>query len=228
MSNRRDIQFTYNPHNKATILDCSFNVAPADTAGLGVTALQQSGRVATAFMHTTATAGSAPNGQKNPNPAAGLIVVTLQDNYNSFLGSDAAFSAPLSGSSISISTASSLTVGAAYVITAVGTSTQAQWIAVGLSPSIPAAVGVSFIASATAGAGTGTVQAPTAAGSGIDHIEVIGVPGNMNNSATGSILGQGVGMQMILACYKNGVLTAPTAGTNIQLCFYLNNSAQGV
>lgn len=72
--------------------------------------------------------------------------------------------APQSGASISISTANSLTVGVPYVITAVGSTTQLQWQAIGLNASLTAAPGVAFIASApigakTQGVGTGTVQA---------------------------------------------------------------------
>lgn len=228
MSNRRDIQFLYNPHNRATLIDCDFTVASADSAGFGISNLNKSGRVSTVFMHTSVTPGVASTGQTNPNPANGLIYVTLQDNYATYLSHDNSFRAPLSGTPITIVTAASLTIGNVYTITALGTTTQANWQAVGLPVSIQAAVGVSFIASATAGVGTGTVQAPNAAGSGVDHIEVIGNPTLMNNYNGASLMHAGIGMQLILACYKNGVLTAPNNGTLIDLSIYLNNSAQGV
>lgn len=228
MSNRRDIQFMYNPHNKATVLDCNFVVDSTNGNGFGIRSLKKSGRIATVFMHTTVTPGTADNGQVNPNPESGIIVVTLQDNYNSYLGGYSGFNGPLSGSNISISTGSSLTIGAPYVIVSLGTTTTAQWQAVGLATSIAPTVGASFIASATSGSGTGVVQAPLSTGSGIDHIETVGDPNQMNNSNTGIILGSGVGMQLILACYKNTALTAPSNNTVIGLNFYLNNSQTGV
>ena len=229
MANRRDIQFTKNPHNEASILDCSFIVDSTNGNGFGVRSLKKSGRIATVFMHTTVTPGTAANGQVNPNPESGIIVVTLQDNYNTYLGGYAGFSGPLSGSNISISGSSVMTIGHPYVITSVGTSTQANWQAVGLPSSIAAAVGVSFIASVTGGGiGTGTVQAPASAGAGIDHIETVGDPNLMNNSLGATIIGGGIGMQFVLACYKNTALTAPSDNTVIGLNFYLNNSAFGV
>lgn len=228
MSNRRDIQFTYNPHNKATVLDCSFIVDSTNGNGFGLRSLKKSGRIASVFMNTSSTPGTADNGQVNPNPIAGLIQVTLQDNYNAYLGGYSGFVSPLSGSSINISTGSSLTAGHLYVIVSLGTTTQAQWQAIGLSPSIQAAVGVSFIATATSGTGTGVVQTFATAGSNIDHIEVVGNANLMNNTLGATIVSGGIGMILQLACFKASALTAPAAGTVIGLNFYLNNSAQGV
>jgi hypothetical protein len=223
MSNRRDIQFTYTPHNKATIIDCAFTVASSDSGGAGVTSLDQGGRISSVFMHTSSTPASG-----NPNPQSGIIVVNMQDNYNKFLGVKASLLSPESGSSISISGSSVMTVGHVYTITALGTSSQANWVAVGVPSNITAAVGVSFIASVTGGGtGTGTVQAPASAGSGIDHVEVIGLPDDMQSNGA-IVAGAGNGMQLILACFSGGALTAPANGTRIRLEFYLNNSAQGV
>jgi hypothetical protein len=236
ISNRRDIQFTFNPHNKATVLDCSFIVDSTNGNGFGIRSLKKSGRISSVFMHTTVTPGTAANGLVNPNPESGIIVVNLQDNYNTYLGGYSGFASPLSGSNISISGSSVLTVGAPYVIVSLGTSTQANWVAAGLSPAIKAAVGVSFIAKITGGGtGTGIVQAPAATGAGIDHMEVIG-DANLMNNLTGytvagnptSGVGSGIGMELILACFKNTALTAPTDNTVIGMNFYMNNSAQGV
>jgi hypothetical protein len=222
MSNRRDIQFHYSPHNKATVLDCSFIVDHTNGSGFGIRSLKKSGRVATVFMNTSATPGTSTNGQINPNPAAGYILVTLQDNYNTYLGGYSGFVSPPSGSPIS----SGLTVGQAYTIASVGASTQAQWVAAGLAPQIAAAPNASFIAKATSIAGGGTALATQF--SGIDHIEVVGDANQMNNTLQGAVQGFSVGQSFILACYKNGVLTAPTDNTVIGLNFYMNNSAQGV
>lgn len=226
MSNRRDIQFTYNPHNKLTLLDCNFIVDSTNGNGFGVRTLDKGGRIATVFMHTSATPGKASNGQLNPNPVSGLIVVTLQDNYNDYRFGGAGFVTPLTGSPISISGSSVLTAGQAYVIVSLGTTTQAQWVAAGMSPTVQAAVGVTIIAAGTGGfSGTGAVEAYAA--SGIDHVEVIG-DSNLMNSVASQVLGGGTGMQFVLACYLNSTLTAPANNTVISLTFGLNNSAQGV
>jgi hypothetical protein len=222
MANRRDNQFLWNPHNRATLLDCSFVVNSTDTAGLGITGLNASGRIASVYMHTSATAAAG-----NPNPQSGIIVVNLDDNYNRFLSHSASISAPLSGSSISISGSSVLSVGNIYVITALGTSTQANWEAVGLPASVTAAVGVSFIASVTGGGtGTGTVQAPAAAASGVNHIEVIGDP-NLMNSNGAYVAGASQGMQILLGCYKAGSSLAMNsytpAGTNSAPALTMNS-----
>lgn len=221
MSNRRDIQFTFNPHNKATVLDCNFVVDSSNGNGFGIRSLKDGGRIATVFMHTSATPGKAKNGQVNPNPASGIIVVNLQDNYNRYLGGYSGFASPVSGSPIS----SGLSIGAAYIIVSLGSSTLAQFQTAGLPGNQTPAVGVSFIAAATSIAGGALVEATLPAG--IDHIEVIG-DANLMNSNQANLVGASEGMQLILACYKNGVLTAPANGTVIGLNFYLNNSAQGV
>ncbi len=193
MSNRRDIQFVYTPHNKATILDCSWTVA--DTNGAGVTGLQKSGRIASVFMHTATTPSTG-----NPNPAAGYVIVNLQDNYNSYFGSYAQIRSPLSGSGILIASSSVLTVGQVYQITVMGTSTQANWVAIGLPSYITAAVGVSFVASVTGGGtGTGQVQLPATAGSAISRLELVGSP-NLMNSNGAYVASGGTGMQLIYRC----------------------------
>lgn len=58
MSNRRNYQFTYTPHNKATLLDCSFIVDSTNANGLGIRSLQNSGRIASAFMNTSPVASA--------------------------------------------------------------------------------------------------------------------------------------------------------------------------
>ena len=294
MSNRRNIQFHYSPHNKATVLDCSFVVDQTNGNGLGIRSLKASGRIASVYMNTSpaattsssvfasgvstitlsrninslvvgmvvtdsTTSGNITGGTTitaintitsqitlsaptagasasspgdtlsfamtaalagNPNPQSGIIVVNLQDNYNTYLGGYAGFSTVLTGSALT-----SFTVGHVYVITSLGTSTQANWVAAGLSPSVQAAVGVSFVAAATSVTGSGTAKAFTT--SGIDHIELVGDP-NLMNSIGAQIAGSGTGMQIISACYSAGTLTAPANGTVIGMNFYLNDSAQGV
>lgn len=161
----------------------------------------------------------APN---SPNPAAGLIYVNFQDNWNYYYGGYSGFVSPVSGTPISISTGSSLTVGHAYVIVSLGTSTTANWVAVGVPVGVTPQVGTAFIASATSGTGTGIVEATVY--SGIDHIEVIGDPNTTITSQQATVLGGGGGAYMILQCFNAGSLTAPTNGTTIGMSFAMSNS----
>lgn len=282
MANRRNIQFTYNPHNKATVLDCSFVVDKANGNGYGARSLKKSGRVSKAFLNSSAAftgtshtstlidgiaSGTAalkigmpvqgsgiPAGAKiasivssgsitlsaattssttgsityqaigSPNPAAGYILVQLQDNYNAYLGGYAGFVSPVSGTPINVTTG--VTAGVAYVIASLGTTSVAQWHVLGVPANITPAVGVAFIAPLTTTAtGSGVIESTVYAG--IDHIEVIG-DANLGNSNGAYALGGGEGMQIVMACYHNGALTAPADGAVIGLNFYLNDSNQGV
>jgi hypothetical protein len=200
-------------------LDCNFVVDQSNGNGFGIRSLKNSGRIKSVYMNTSSTPSA-----NNPNPSPGVIVVTLQDNYNTYLGGTAGFVSPLSGSTL---TTSGITVGASYVIVSLGASTAAQWITAGVPANITPAVGVSFIAAATGVVGGGAVQAVATAGAGIDHIEVIG-DANLMNSNGNFVASRANGMQIILLCFKNGVLTQPAQNTVIGLQFYMNNSAQGV
>jgi hypothetical protein len=287
MSNRRDIQFTYNPHNKATVLDCSFLVEPSDQSSTGIRSLKGSGRIQSVYMNVN-TAAATPTstfssgvstitvssstglligqvisdtttpaaiaagttivsisgtsiGLSQPtatasgagdtlsaalvpaygvNIEAGVIVVNLQDNYNRYLSGYAGFVSPSTGGLLT-----AMTAGYPYIIASVGSSSLAQWAAVGVPANIVPAVGVSFIGNGTSLAGGDHVIA--VGNSGIDHIEVIG-DANLMNSNGAYVAGAGNGMQIILQCFKNTALTAPTTGTVIAMNFYMNNSAQGV
>lgn len=187
MSNRRNNQFMYNPHNKATVLDCNFSVDSSNASGIA--SLNASGRIKSVFMHTSTTPAAG-----NPNPANGLIIVNLQDNYNSYYGGYSASSVAVTGSAIN----SGLSVGNVYQIVSLGTTTAAQWVTGGLAVGVTAAVGVSFIAAATSFSGTGTVKAVKYAG--FSHVELVGNPNLMNNNGA-QIAGSGQGMQLIFACY---------------------------
>lgn len=282
MSNRRNIQFTYNPHNKATVLDCSFVVDSTNGNGFGARSLKKSGRVDRVYMNTSAAftgtshtstlidgiaSGTAslkvgmpvqgsgiPAGTTiasivssgsitlsvatsssttgsityqaigSPNPAAGYILVRLQDNYNAYLGGYSGFVSPVSGTPINVTTG--VTAGVAYVIASLGSTSVAQWHVLGVPADIIPAVGVSFIAPLTTTAtGSGIIESTVY--SGIDHIEVVG-NANLCNSNGAYLLGGSSGMQIILACYRAGALTAPANGAVIGLNFYMNDSAQGV
>lgn len=153
--------------------------------GLGIRSLKSNGWIRNVFMHTSATPGS-NNGALNPNPAVGYALVQFKQNFNIYMGGSVGFVSQLSGSSINVT--SGLTAGAAYVITSVGTTTVAQWQTLGLPAGLVPTVGQSFIAiTSSAGTGTGAVQAPATAGSGIVVSDVIGDPNQeINNSSIAS------------------------------------------
>lgn len=177
MANRRFYQFFNTLHQKPVLLDCNFTVTP--TNGAGVTNLVGPG-IQNVWMHTSTTPTTG-----NPNPAAGYAVIKLQDTYNKFYLAGYSFQSPLSGAEISISGSSVLTVGVPYVITTVGTSTAANWQAVGLPAGITPAVGVCFIATATGSAtGTGKVKINATAGAGVSTMDILGDPNTTILSST--------------------------------------------
>ena len=162
-------------------IELAFTVTP--TNGLGVTSVKSNGYVRNVFMNTSTTPAS-NNGYLNPNPAAGYCLIQLYNNYNKFLGLDVVFRSPLSGVSLT-----STTAGLVYVIVTLGTTTAAQWLAAGVPAGVTPAVGVSFVAIATGAiGGTGTVNVPAAAGSVVAAYEIAGNPDlsvSSNSSANG-------------------------------------------
>lgn len=227
MSNRR-YYHGMNPHYKRVDLDCRFKVAAADTGGLGITGLKGPG-IANVYMHTSQTPAAG-----NPNPQSGVIIVQLQDNFNAYFTGASQISAPNSGSNVNVDASdAALTVGHVYTITVLGTSTAADWLALGVPNGITPAVGVPFVALATgAGTGTGKVQAPAAAGAGALYpIQLIGDVQTAISSLAPSVIGSAGGSQIILGCYgatsssvTTGILAAPPDGTIISLQFQLSNS----
>lgn len=198
-------------------------------AGTLITSIT-SGTAITVSPATTATASavtinySAVGSPTTTGPAAGLIYVNFQDNYNRYYFGSSGFVSPVSGTPISISTGSSLTVGNVYTIVSVGTTTTAQWVAVGLAIGTTPAIGVSFVANATSGSGTGIVEASATAGSGITNIEVVGDPNTTITSSAATIIGQTSGSYMVLQCFASGTRTAPAAGSVCGLSFFFSNS----
>lgn len=225
MANRRFTQFYNTLHNRPAQIDCKFTVASTDSGGLGITGLKGPG-ISNVFMHTSST----PAGG-NPNPATGIILVELEDNYNQYYFGGAQMRSPQSGSNISISTGSSLTAHAPYVITALGNTTTAQWNTVGVPVGTAPAVGISFLAAATSGSGTGVVQAPKATGSGTLAVEIIGSASLTCTSQAGGILGSGCGAYLMFQCLSATnsstttlVATNPADGTVIHMSFVFSNS----
>jgi hypothetical protein len=213
----------YAPHVTPVLVDCNFQVNAADAAGLGIVAGSLKGQgVANVFMHTTATPGKGPNGQLNPNPPAGYIYVQLADNFYSMFHTDFITRGPLSGSNLAVN-ATALTVGSVYTITTVGTSTNADWLALGVPAGVIPAIGVSFIAKLT-GSGSGSGQVQVEGTSGIDGLEFSGDP-----STTLSAIPVGgspnVGGWILLKSELSGTVTAAAAGSRIYLKFYMSQSS---
>lgn len=176
-------------------LTCKFTVTPSN--GAGITALTGAG-IRNVFMHTSTTPSAG-----NPNPANGIIMVQLQDNYSKLLQASGMTQAPLTGSDLTSTTANTL-----YQITALGTATTAQWVAKGLPVGVTPAVGAAFIATASGSiGGSATVKAVTT--SGISAIELVGVSNAQNavNPAAPSTQG----MYLYFQCLApSGTVSAPT------------------
>lgn len=207
----------YIPHVKPVLIDCNFVVDSTNGNGLGIRSLKGP-MVQAVYMHTSATPAAG-----SPNPASGTIVVRLQDNFNRSLSGFNAIVSPVSGTPLLVASAG-LTVGVAYIIVLLGTTTTAAWHALGVPAGVTPAVGVSFIAAATSALGTGAVEITAAAGSGICSIETVGDP-NLS-IAPNPTVNQGFGAQLILQCRDYaGALAAPANGSVISLSMYLNDSS---
>lgn len=193
-------------------IDCNFVVDPANGNGLGQRSLKGSPLVSNVFMHTSAS----PLGG-NPNPASGFAMVQMSEAFLGYITGFAGFASPVSGTPINVTTG--LVVGTAYVIVSVGTTTAAQWNALGLPANQLPAVGSAFIAtSATVGVGTGVVEVPSV--SGVDHVEIVGDP----NQTLNPLSGGGYFLVQFLAA---GTPTAPAVGTVIGFSTSLDAPSAG-
>ena len=203
----------YSMHVKPVLLDCNFIVDSTNGNGLGIRSLKGP-MIADVYMHTSSTPAVG-----NPNPAPGVIVVQINGNFNRYFGG---FSGQVSALGASSAT---ITANTAYVITSLGTTTPAQWVAAGLPIGFTPAVGAAFIAASSQTIpGAPTVAPSASSGSGIDHIEVLG---DVNQTIAPNHLISGAipGSQLILQCFSGGVLTAPANGSAISLSFYLSESS---
>jgi hypothetical protein len=201
-------------------VNLQFTVTP--TNGLGVTSVKSNGYVESVFMNTSTTP-TAVNGVTNPDPAAGYALVTFKNNFNYFLGMFSSQTPP----TVSNSTTST-TAGDVYVITAVGTTTLAQWRAAGLPAGFTPAVGQSFVAIATGAiGGTGTVGLPGVLVA--PTVSVVGIPTvQLNNSSIASNAGAKLLLQFsgpTAAGNTALIATAPAAGTVVSMTFKFDGSS---
>lgn len=155
---------------------CNFIVDSTNGNGLGVRSLKSNGYVESVFMHTSSTPGVVGN-ITNPNPPSGYALVRFKNNFNYYLGGFSGQIVPTTSNSTT-----SVTAGSVYVITTLGTTTLAQWLAVGLMPGFAPTVGQSFVATATqAIGGTGTVGLPGVLVA--PQISVVGDPNQLLNNS---------------------------------------------
>jgi hypothetical protein len=201
----------------------NFIVDPANVNGLGVSSIKSNGHLRNIFMHTTATPGIGNDGQLNPNPTIGIALIQFKQNFNVFLMQVEGIIGPLTGSSLT-----SVTSHSAYTINALGTTTLAQWQAVGFPVGFIPAVGSPFVATATGAiGGTGTVMAPGV--SNVQAIEMIGNPNTVLANSNIAANGGGIVILQFLGATSSSVTTPipvqPTATTGVQLQLVLDNSS---
>jgi hypothetical protein len=195
MANRYFTQFFYTPHKMPVLLDC--NVVIGSTGAVGTI--------------------KGPGIAGVTRLSAGVYQIKLQDNYNRYFMGSWGFVAPTTGSTVNDG---SFVTGTTYVITAVGTTTAAEWLAAGVPAGITPDVGVVFKAASAGAAGTGTVKA--LGSSGIFALEVLG---NTNLMLGPSGAANQGGLVTIKCLNASGAATDPAAGSVMGLTFYLSNSS---
>jgi hypothetical protein len=203
-------------------IDCSFVVDPSNANGLGASSIKSNGFIKSIFMHTSATPGVV-DGITNPNPANGVAIIQFKQNFNVWLGGWSVIQSPTTGSALT-----SVTNHTAYIITALGTTTLAQWVAAGVPAGFTPAVGTSFVAIATGAiGGTGTVAVPGA--SGINDIEMVGNPNTTGNNSNIAANGGAQVIVQFLGPTSSSVTTqlqtAPTALSVVQMMFAFDGSS---
>lgn len=203
-------------------VNLNFIVDSTNGNGLGIRSLKSNGYVDNVFMHTSSTPGK-NNGQTNPNPAPGLMVVQFKNNFNYYLGGYTGTIAPPASTS-----ATSTTAGNAYFITSLGTTTLAQFQAAGLPQGLTPTVGQAFIATATGSlGGTGTLGTPGA--SPITNLSVVGDPNQtLNNSSIASNGGAIIVLQLLAPTSSDvttPVATAPADGSVVGMLFSFDASS---
>lgn len=200
--------------------DLSFTVIP--TNGLGVTSVKSNGHVRNVFMHTSTTPTS-NNGALNPNPASGYALIQFNNNFNKCLGAFVSVISPLAGSDLT-----AVTAGLAYVITALGTATAAQWLAAGVPAGVTPAVGVSFIAIASVTIG-GSAMVKVPGVSGIVSAEIVGDPNlSINNAQIDPNGGAYLLVQFLGATNSSTttlIPTAPAATSVVEMSVFFDGSS---
>lgn len=142
--------------------------------------------------------------------STGIYQVQLADNYSSLLDLSAIFTAPVTGGAINVlASGAALSIGTVYQIVTIGTSTTADFIALGLPSGLTPAIGMVFKAAATgAGTGNGTVKA--IGSNAVSRIQILGSSvDNMLNSQP-FVQGSGGGYITFQTIGTTGTISAPT------------------
>jgi hypothetical protein len=213
----------YTNVTKPIVVYCNFIVDSTNGNGLGTRSLKSNGYIEAVFMNTSVTPGRSPGGILNPDPADGYAVVRFKNNFNYYLGG-------FSGQVMSLTSTSttSLTAFNVYVITSLGTTTAAQWATAGVAAGITPAVGVAFVAAATASiGGTGTVGIP-----GVPLANTVSVVGNSDLTLNNSKIATNSGAQVVVQFAKPtaaGTTTlipaSPANGTVVGMTFHFDGSS---
>lgn len=200
-------------------ISAKFMVDSTNANGLGIRSLTTYGGAdapAAVYMNTSATPATG-----NPNPSPGYVVVKFAKGYSQYILNSASVGSPPSGSLVNVT--SGLSRGTPYVIASVGTTTAAQWQALGLPTNLTPTPSQSFVATTGApGVGTGTVAPATNAGAGITRFEFVGSP-TLNANTTDGTGGQFI--YQILGPTSSSVTTltpkAPASNSVIELNFVM-------
>ena len=198
------------------MIEVKFTVDATYSAGQrGITTIGGADAISQVYLNST----NATLASGSPNPSPGYIVVQFAKGYSGLLTGIPSFTSPQTSPTVSVT--SGLTRGKPYEIYSVGTTTQAQWQALGLPSGVVATPSASFIAISSFGTGTGSATLAGVTGSTIDHCEMVGSTSlDLNVSAgTGQII-----LQCLAATSSSTttfVPTAPVTGTAIHLLFSL-------
>lgn len=189
------------------LVSCTFVVDNTNAAGVSNLT---GGTVQNVWMNSVAAGGG------NPNPVAGVIQVNLQDNYSKLLGMSVSVAEPTSGVNLN-----AVSVGVPYVISVLGTTTTAQWQAVGLPVGVTPALGQCFVATVT-GPLTGTGRVQTGVSVAAPDVALAGDPNAMLQKSDSAVNG---GAQFVLITRSAGAPVALTNGTKVRVNLYLSNSS---
>ena len=216
----------YSNVTKPCEVNLNFVVDSTNGNGLGIRSLKSNGYVRNVFMHTSTTPGS-NDGALNPNPAAGFCLIQFKNNFNYYLGGFSGFVSPVT--SPTTSTNSGLTVGQAYIITVLGTTTAAEWQTNGLPQGLTPTVGQSFIAIATGTGGSHTGKVGLPGVSGITSMEVVGDPNQSIANASLMPNGGAYLLVQLLGPTSAGstvpIPTAPANGSVVGMCARFDGSS---
>lgn len=219
----------YSNITKPFAINCNFIVDAANGNGLGIRSLKSNGWIRNVFMYTSSTPGT-NDGALNPNPAAGFALIQFKQNFNYYLGGFSGMVSPTINATTS--TTSGLTVGQAYVITVLGTTTLAEWQTIGLPQGLTPTVGQSFIAIATGTGGSHTGKVGTPSVSGISCVEVVGDPNqSIANASIAANGGAYVLVQLLGATNSSTttlIPTAPASGSVVGMSFYFDGSSVSI